>query len=894
LFQYEKLVLNKGLKIEKKEFTTEGRKIPLTEIRDKMLQKQEPYLRKRTDEQYNALKEDELKKRLQELHELESNKDLNVDEMREKLKDIERNRSLLVWLDNSTVANHGYLVCMVTCLYDPAVFFTSQEYKADTGKDVNIQKVIEQPEMHFVARSGSSNDEQMLYTDTRLQCIRELDRSISINSIPYYDVMRFCHGDSPQRACEAGQQKGGYYFCSTCGIHSVMANDIDHALNCRIESLQTKKDAIMHGAVARRNSLFFKLKPLKGLTKAELEEELASRGNFQDGYKDDLQEMLDETLTGKQRVPALLFKNPESSLQSLNLGQYEILPCEPLHDIGHHIQNVLTELPYHVSDAESQVINECIDITLGNKESKRTIDYRSALVKTAAMAHQSNIISTEVLSLLDTLIQMQEILYSPDDKRSPALVLRYLNQAWYHSILLKRVIKKPKKLTMRKLFGVYYHNLTTHAGLMLRLISGLASNTEEQERIFNAIKRITKQTSNYHPGQIIPNLLVRLQAENELGLHDDDVGRQQSQISKLAKSLPPATNSCFPKTIIIKYSREWQAHLQQISDFLLEKEGVWWSQNDDTVLFNDVTNYPPAMEAGPQLHHYRSSSLEREASILETSWNECINKKIVVPAKTIRVDKEDGTTIRLDINFSNIYNPDEPLLPTNIPMDDHQKQDELDDEGVTAEEDIVEEEEEEEQEQDNEEQEDVLDIYPTQEEIISTDDNINLPSAANETNNNCLSDSVSNQANHTSSNESHETTTSQHTDQNNEMSDLIQPNVKTSIGKALVVILGQTEEVQCLDSLHYKLKQMSKQKNPKRDRHLEQRYEENLANIQVKVLKSKSATEKKLKVWEKKYVMDHGLKSPSLEDMQKNTESSVLLKKIKYAKAMLTNWKIDL
>lgn len=154
-----------------------------------MLRKQEPYLRKLTDQQYNALPEHQLKQRLLEIHELNDKEDLSVIEMRDKLKEIERKRHLLVWLDNSTVANHGYLVCMVTSLYDPAVFYTDQEYKTLTGKNVSIQKVIEQPEIHFVARSGSSDEEQLLYTDTRLQCIQGLDTSISLNSVNYYDMM---------------------------------------------------------------------------------------------------------------------------------------------------------------------------------------------------------------------------------------------------------------------------------------------------------------------------------------------------------------------------------------------------------------------------------------------------------------------------------------------------------------------------------------------------------------------------------------------------------------------------------------------------------------------------------------------------------------------------------
>lgn len=40
--QYEKLVLSKTNKIVKVEFTTEGRKVPLYDIRMKMLEKQKP------------------------------------------------------------------------------------------------------------------------------------------------------------------------------------------------------------------------------------------------------------------------------------------------------------------------------------------------------------------------------------------------------------------------------------------------------------------------------------------------------------------------------------------------------------------------------------------------------------------------------------------------------------------------------------------------------------------------------------------------------------------------------------------------------------------------------------------------------------------------------------
>ena len=338
-----------------------------------------------------------------------------------------------------------------------------------------------------------------------------------MDGIEYTDKLRFNHGDSPARAHEAGQQKGGSYFCSCCEVHCNMTYELDHALNCKLVTLEERQQAIMKGKVARQNSIQPKVKPLHGLTKTQLEQELVYRGIFNDGNKTQQQGYLTKEMRGKQRVPALLYNNPMVKLQDLGLQDYEILPTEPLHDIGHHIENIFTELPSHLSAQEAEALEDSVKLCLGNKDSKRTADYISALIKTTGYVQQSGVMSDKPQTVLNTLVEMQRILYSADDKRSPALILRYYNQAWLHSILLKELVKQPKKLTLRKLFGVYFHNLSAHGGIMLHIISGQASNAEQQERIFNHIKRITCHTSNYHPGQIIPNLFVRLQAERRWG-----------------------------------------------------------------------------------------------------------------------------------------------------------------------------------------------------------------------------------------------------------------------------------------------------------------------------------------------------------------------------------------
>ena len=127
-----------------------------------------------------------------------------------------------------------------------------------------------------------------------------------------------------------------------------------------------------------------------------------------------------------------------------------------------------------------------------------------------------------------------------------------------------------------KLYGKYLQNLVSHQPIQLRLISGDSSNAEDEERIFNAIKGITKSTSNNKASHVIPNLLLPLQAEEEDGSGTGTTTKQQNNISKLDSSLQQSGNTKVLSCILDdpRLSRWWQAHLERISDFLLPGEGV--------------------------------------------------------------------------------------------------------------------------------------------------------------------------------------------------------------------------------------------------------------------------------------------------------------------------------
>ena len=49
-----------------------------------------------------------------------------------------------------------------------------------------------------------------------------------------------------------------------------------------------------------------------------------------------------------QRLPALMCNYPNSDLSNFNLGNFEILCHEPLHDISDHIKNLYHKLVHYV------------------------------------------------------------------------------------------------------------------------------------------------------------------------------------------------------------------------------------------------------------------------------------------------------------------------------------------------------------------------------------------------------------------------------------------------------------------------------------------------------------------------------------------------------------------
>lgn len=138
------------------EIFVHARKVPLNQLRQKLLQKQLKYMRLTPTSAIQSMTREEVKKRLPNI----VCDSLSLQEMCQLLSRCERTRHLCMWHDHATLLKMGFLMLTVHIMYDSTVFYTNKEYEQkNPGANINIQSEVEQPEIQFVfcRRSSCSN-----------------------------------------------------------------------------------------------------------------------------------------------------------------------------------------------------------------------------------------------------------------------------------------------------------------------------------------------------------------------------------------------------------------------------------------------------------------------------------------------------------------------------------------------------------------------------------------------------------------------------------------------------------------------------------------------------------------------------------------------------------------
>ncbi|KAL9977629.1 hypothetical protein ACROYT_G015057 [Oculina patagonica] len=326
--KYKKLVINSDGTLKEVEFTVSGRKIPLTDIRKRELDRLEKLgiVRGHTNEEYGQMSDDQITEQLKELGEVGNHSGDTPGQRREHLIKFERTRHLMIWGDGSTILNHGHLLYLVQSVYNPAFYYSSAEMKARGYDDMDVPTLVEKPHLYILGRCSAKEVEQLAYVDTRRECLDQLTNNLQ-RTAPLQNT------------------------------------------SCRTS---WKKD---------RNG---GIKPFKDMTVPELKIESVTKGLDVDERlkRKELQQNLKDHLKGVQRVPALLINEQDKSLKDINLEMYEVLPTEPLHDVKEHTANVISEITHHLTNDEKVAFRQTLELVNGTKDQLRGSDYREMTIET--------------------------------------------------------------------------------------------------------------------------------------------------------------------------------------------------------------------------------------------------------------------------------------------------------------------------------------------------------------------------------------------------------------------------------------------------------------------------------------------------------------------------------
>ena len=430
---------------------------------------------------------------------------------------------------------------------------------------------------------------------------------------------------------------------------------------------------MLKGAVSRKGTLSKSIYPLKDLKKQDADRELISRGIYIDdkAKAPEYKEQLCEHMAGIQRVPAIIFDNPTQDLQEIGLDSYELVGVEPMHDLTGHTKNLYDVIPSYVAPEQKTDIEILIKQCLGLKEIPLCKDVRLSIIKLLLFKDFREKYGTFLFEILRTLAEMQRIMYSGESRRTPKQILRYNLVAFKHYMQCPQLFKKKQslKITKRRMYGKYYHNLITHAGLSLRIFSGQTSHVERQEGCFGKMKLISKQACSKQANKFEVDMIIRFGIENNMK-GETQILQSEDEISKWAKELPKLGNTFISHKLIRENKKDWCQLLITISDYLYgeKDEDCWYDIKEDGIHFRDGEGNKETRQ-GKVVHHFRSSSMKSEQVELKKKWKELsvkVKRVMLREAAEIATTNEDS-----DAEMDDIRQNMEEANDENYDFDDH-------------------------------------------------------------------------------------------------------------------------------------------------------------------------------------------------------------------------------
>lgn len=158
-------------------------------------------------------------------------------------------------------------------------------------------------------------------------------------------------------------------------------------------------------------------------------------------------------------------------------------------------------------------------------------------------------------------------------------------------------------------------------------------------------QRIASTTSNRKLEQVLPNMLLWLQAGTQKD--QNTLEQQDNSIIIAAVHHPCVENSVISKDMTRNYAFSWRAHLNRIEP----GEGSWWREEKDSYEFFYGSAQPDIKECGTTLLHFRNTYIEK----LDVKKQKCV-ASTNLPAATIWLYDDNGYMVQVSL-ITKTFNP---------------------------------------------------------------------------------------------------------------------------------------------------------------------------------------------------------------------------------------------
>ena len=190
--QYEQIFYdNRSGELLTRVITVHGRKRYLSKIRSELL-------RKHID--LNIVRFPHLKdgfgnlEILIESMQIDTNQ-LEPEQIQAKISEATQRRHLCFWIDHSGILSHGCLLMTVKTLYNPRFYLTNKEFKEKyPNTTLDIPKEVEKPVLYLLAQCADTIAAKLMYSETRMDDIKQLRHSLNEDGHEIYDTARFFQG----------------------------------------------------------------------------------------------------------------------------------------------------------------------------------------------------------------------------------------------------------------------------------------------------------------------------------------------------------------------------------------------------------------------------------------------------------------------------------------------------------------------------------------------------------------------------------------------------------------------------------------------------------------------------------------------------------------------------